>query len=795
MKINSSKNHQCQAILHFDLSNLPLDQSQTSMLISLAALGKRRYGFHISFDIKGYPLRQHFCYMQQKNSIQLDDLSELRFSEMNFEREPHGLIVGPWPGWRGIPHMPKVTIESDQRVFEARYNFWGDELETGTVRLYVLVSIPNSKLVNVRLDWADARMAPVSLSIYPSNKIRPEPMPVQLRPELQYKHPRLLFGSSDLVSLMKKKVHSCQDVWNEIVTLLKNWVMPFEITLESKLLSGAERLHEFDRAILASFYTHLTNDTLSLQRAKEAFESLLESALSPNYEPMATDTQSGECLFTLSVAFDWLVQFLSNNERRLYQEKLFCIADRVWQHLDDEREDYGQAHFLGCSHGLLAFSFLFWDQHPQAQEWASYLRGVFEYVLKMLPDDGFYPHGINLWIYEHAFLLRFLELFRHCADLNYWSSTPYWKNASLFRKASLSPDKKYGITFGDPQYRVAGDAWMHYLIASRTKNPEAQNLGKQLSRISVDGVDFRNMPARRRVWEFLYFDPQISPQNIQRKSCYFEDGGQIFWRQSLRSKEILTVFKSGYILGKQRYDWGEWSGYGHSDPCNGSFLIAKGDSFLLCGSGPVYRRDTALHNTLTFDNYGQIGDGMVWAPEFIPEDRFPAFHRMKDKNMDSVVTDLTHCFLDFIGVRKAVRRFMVFNHGVILIQDSIQLNVDREIQWNLHTYGNIVEETIDNMWKFYFSDGSEQANILILLPENIQWRTGLTAFVPAYPNSGNRDRYFQLFKQGIACEFLVLILLENVQIKYNLDFLEKNDRLWQLKLSIEREEFIIDSNP
>ena len=795
MKLFTTTTHREQPFHSIDLSMLQVDQSRTSVLISLPALETGRYGFHFLFDIKKYSLDQHLCFMQHKNGIPLDESSELRFSKMKFDREPPGVKVGPWPGWRGIPDMPKIAIEIGQHCFEGRYNFWGDEFETGKVRVFALVSIPNSTANEIKLNWSEARLSPLSLEIYPSNKMRPEPKPIQLRSELQNQHPRLLFSSSDLASLRKKKDQPCHASWNEIEILLKNWELPFEITPESKLLPGAERLHEFDRTILAAFHALITEEISSIQRAKEAFTSLLDLALNPDYEPMSIDTQSGECLFTLSLAYDWLFQFLSNEERNQFQQKLFNVANRVWQHLGYEREDFGQAHFLGCSHGLLAFSFLFWEQHPRAREWAAYFRGVFEYVLKMLPDDGFYPHGINLWIYEHAFLVRYLELFHHCAGLNFWDRSTYWKNTSVFRKASLSPDQKNGITFGDPQYRVAGDAWMHYLIASRTRSAEAQDLGNQLSIVPIADVDFRNAPARRRVWEFLYFDPEIAPQISQLQSYHFSDGGQIFWRNRIQSKETLITFRSGYPLGKQRYQWGEWSGYGHSDPCNGGFLIARGDSFLFCGPGPVYRRDTALHNTLTFDHHGQIGDGMVWAPEFIPENRFPTFQCEKNEKFDSVITDLTPCYPDFIGVKTVVRRFMVFPQGVVLIHDAIQLNSAREMQWNIHTYGNISEKTNDDILRFHFSDGSGQAEMIALLPAIIQWRTGLSTFVPAYPNPGKRDRFLQLFKQTTECEFLILLKLEDVSIKYDLDFPDKSDKLWQLKLTIGAEEFSIDSHP
>ncbi len=203
---------------------------------------------------------------------------------------------------------------------------------------------------------------------------------------------------------------------------------------------------------------------------------------------------------------------MTADERERARKRLWEVADICWDHLGYERHDYGQAHFLGCGLGILAFSFLFWESHPRAKEWASYLRGTFQRVMRMLPQDGFFPHGVNLWIYEYGFLLRWLELFRVCAGEDLWGSTDHWRNASLFRACTTSPDFLYGITIGDPQYRVGGDAWCHYLIAARTGSDEAQWLAEQLADGPHAGVDFRHIPPRRRVYEFLYYDASIGSE-------------------------------------------------------------------------------------------------------------------------------------------------------------------------------------------------------------------------------------------------------------------------------------------
>lgn len=682
--------------------------------------------------------------------------------------------------------MPEVKLRCGCEEVDARYNFWGDERETGQVRLIALVAISDESPQEIEIRCADARLQLVAVEIYASAKPHAVPMPVKLWPQLENTHPRLLFSSADLAELRERRQRTHLAIWQKIEKLLDNWHLSFELTPESKALAGPERLNDMDRVVLAGFHALITEDHTSLQRAQKSFDDFLQRALQPDYEPMRIDTQAGECLFTLSLAYDWLWPKLDESARARYREKLFEVAEQVWAHLGYEREDYAQAHFVGCSHGLLAFCFLFWHEHPRAQEWAAYLRGAFECVLQMLPEDGFFPHGINLWIYEHTFLLRYLELFRHCAGENLWERNSYWKNASQFRQAALSPDAQLGVTFGDPQFRVSGDAWMHYLIAARTQSPAAQALGNTLSNQPTAGVDFRSVPPRRRVWEYLFHEPELLSSPARQTQFHFSDGGQFFWRLGKENNEALLTFRAGAPLGLRRYEHGEWSGYGHSDPCHGSFLLAQADKLLLCGSGPVYRRDALLNNTITIDGRGQIGDSAPWAPEFVPPNRLARItNSFRAETLEWIEADLTASYLDFLGVQHLVRRLYVLRSSLFILHDRIELQDERELQWNLHTYGEIREIVHSSNLQFQFTDGEQSLQVLCILPEKAKWRTGYSDFVPAYPHAGERDRFLQLHQTGKYGEFLIVISLEGSSLDWELESspAEGKNRVLALQMS------------
>lgn len=678
------------------------------------------------------------------------------FPNMDFSPDAGGIRVGPWCGWRGIPPMPRMSLRAGAREIHGRFDFWGDEEATGLLRCtFECEQIGSSEIV---LTVGDERIVPSNACVYPMEMHRAQPMEISLSPMHFDKHPRLLFSEVDLPSLRGKAISTHASFWKRIIPLFDQWELPFEKTPESKLADGPERLSPEDRLLLSSLRALIEPNAGTVAQARAELLAYLALTKQDDFEPLKIDTQCGETLFCFSLAYDWCHPFLDEETKRLAKQRLYEIADICWAHLGYERHDYAQAHFLGCGMGLLAFSFVFWEEHPRAQEWASYLRGCFERAMHMLPEDGFFPHGMNLWIYEHSFLLRWLELLRHCAGEDLWQRTAYWKAASHFRAATLSMDGRYGITFGDPQFRVGGDSWQHDLVAARTSSPEAQWLANRLRDEEVSGVDFRNAPARRRVYEFLFHDERVAPVKREEHVQIFSDGGQIVLRSEGEHSSLFT-FRSGYPLGSRRYEAGERGGYGHSDPMHGAFLFLRNERFITSGSGPVYRRDTSLNNTITIDGKGQLGDGCVWIPDFIPPEHInPApIVRVHDKAI-SIFAELTNSYLPHLHVRSCTRSMLVDLSRYILGVDCIDLESTRQIEWNYHSWLPMRFSQRERYWEILFQD-TDDVRLKLLSPYDCQIETGRTPFVPAYPHDGKRDYFLRASMRARTTMFIWCIAL------------------------------------
>lgn len=711
-------------------SLVPLDNSDEVTLL-------------VACDAPEFPFEQHCRFVRQKTPG-----GPYTFASMEFRERPPGLRVGPWPGWRGIPEMPGLVAFVGGRRHELKVMFWGDELSQRHLRAVCV--LPSGEGGALTVTTPDPRIVPRRVHLYTTYTVFAQKVPVRLRPELKGVHPRLLITPDQIVSQRKKAAGSHQAYWAKILALLGHWDLPYEQTPESKAVEGPQRLSAEDRVLLSAWVALIEPGRDTVGFALGAYDDYRQLTAAPGFEPLLIDTQAGEVLFILSVGYDLLAGSMTPQQKEAAKQRLYEVAEICSSHLGEERRDYAQAHYLGCGLGLLAFSFLFWGEHPRAAEWAARLRGALACVLGLLPPDGFYPHGINLWIYEFGQLLRWLELFRICTGEDLWHTAPGLSKASEFRGATLSPDSLYGVTMGDPQFRVGGDSWCHFLIASRTGSDAARWLGERLLDLPHDGVDVRSVPARRRVYEFLYSEPAIGKP--PPATAHFEDGGQV----CVREGESLFTFRSGPPLGSRRYRSGEYGGYGHSDPCNGAFLLVKGGTFIASGPGPVYRRDSSLHNVVTVNGQGQIGDSTVWMPDFLPPEALAERAEVRVEGaLTFISVDLASAYLPHLGVERCRRAVCVRGGCFVLGVDIVRCREHASIEWNAHAWKPFTR--LPGGAQFEFLPGTR---LVILEPADVVCETGVTEFVPAYPNPGRCDHQLRATVFGREARFVWCYLLD-----------------------------------
>jgi hypothetical protein len=701
----------------------------------------------VEIDARQYPLSIHCRYARWR-----DPAGTETFTNLDFAPDSPGIRVGPWPGWRGIPGFPEIALSWGAESRTAVVHWWGDEFDRGLIR--AVAWFPEGCVGEIRCRVADSRLNPVSVSIFKDSPVRAHPRQSQLLPSLKDTHPRILLTRAEITNLRSRAQSTHRLHMDRIHALLSAPPLPPIFTPESKTLSGPERLRSEDRAVLSALVALIEPSAGSTDAALAALRTFVAETHRSDFEPWGIDTQSGEILFLLCLLYDWLFDLMGQEELAQLRTWLWTVVGKVRAHLSPERADLAQAHYLGCGLGLLTFASVFYEDHPQAAGWLAECRSALGSILSMLPEDGFHPHGANMWIYEYGFLLRWVEIIRICTGEDLWH-LPHWTHASAFRAATLSPDGCCGVTFGDAQYRVGGDAWCHYLIAARTGSGRAKAMGDTLVNGPHEGIDFRSVPPRRRAYEFLFDDPAVVPDRKRPAVEYFADGGQVTVRTGENTSGLFT-FRSGPPIGAARYAAGERGAYGHADPCNGSFLWYVDGAFLVSGPGPVYRRDSSLHNIVTIDGHGQIGDGAVWLPDFFPPKTLaPAPEVTVDGEAVVLSVELARNYLPHLGVRGCKRSMYIDPvHERIVGVDTVECLSTSNIEWNLHSHAPFTPSGADGARSWRVVSVSRSMTAFLLQPDDGVVTTGSSSCVPAYPNDGTRGYFLRWSRTGIHAQWV-----------------------------------------
>jgi hypothetical protein len=743
--------------------------------INFSSIPKGTYKINMHLNAEKHDPGKYFLYQNLKKNTQ-----KRTFSNMNFSSDPPGEKFGPWPGWRFVPEMPKIFIIIANKSYNVKYYFTGDEETTKKLHAFASIDIchKNEKAI---LQIQSNEIFPENISLIASPKIELSKIDLKIKTDKLNTYPRLLFNRNELEEIRKN--YSANRKWKEILKLLKNRKLEWKITAETRVYPGNERLNIIDKMVLAAYKSIITREKNDIKTAIDTFREYVVISSKDDYEPMKIDTQTGECIYNMCLTYDWLFNFLTEEEREYFKKYIKESVNKLNMFLNPERDDFAQAHFLGCISGLLAYSITFYDEKESLKN-IKFIAGAFQTAMNMLPDDGAYPHGINLWIYEYSFLVRITELLFRFTNRNHWKRKKFWNNSSGFRNYAASFDGSMGITFGDPQFRVGGDAWIHYLISLRTGNEDSLSFAERICNLPVEGVDFRSVPPRRRIFEMIYspWDESVQPQYTKFFNLY-KDTGQFFIKDT--EKKIFITGKAGPPLGKKRYAEGELGGYGHSDPCNGSFMILKNDKLIICAPESTYKRCTENQNTITFNSYGQYGDKMVWAPDFYPEEKFARILSFNVEPKEITISmDLSKCYLDFLEIKKFHRKISLLDSSILIIIDEIELKKEYRIEWNLHYYGSMFFNPESEIFRISSDDEIIYLRLLGMfreknsteitspvLYENNKLKNpefGKTGFVPGYPNAGKQDKFMRFFQNGKKGAFVSVFILNDEYLNHDI---------------------------
>jgi Domain of unknown function (DUF4962)/Heparinase II/III-like protein len=560
-----------------------------------------------------------------------------------------------------------------------------------------------------------------------------------LKPELAGVHPRVYVTDAELDELRNRARTTHKELWQRALRRVR------ALNTGPPAAPAQKRREQNEVGIAiaeAAFIYQIERDPKYLLAAKKFMDAAVSYDIwgYANNKPNV-DLAAGHLLYGLGWGYDLLYNELTEAERTRYREKLIKQARLLADYFKPKPGRtfaYSQNHTFIPMAGLGVAAYALFGETPEAAEWASLARAIFDRVLATYSEDGYYYEGFEYWIFSTPWLIHYLDAHAHATGEDLYD-VPGFRNMHKYVAHSMLPTGRYVFDFGDifegpltrarkgvefkrthPNGRFHTNYNLLYRLAQRFQSSEAQGVAEWLNGFDqVNAEDF---------WSLVWYDINVKALSIERqpRSHYFPDHEVVFWRSDWTTNATAFAFKCGPSEGhhtalrlREFPDWRLSSGHAHPD-ANSFIIFARGE-YLTGDTGYAGIPMTEHHNTLLVSGKGQAREGGG-------HDAFAgmSYERLNQIRIDKVTLEkdrvlvrgnATKAYEPELGVRMFVREFEYkFNEG-FTIRDEVELERPEVVTSVLHA-DTIFEKEGNN--KFSVSAGSVKLLIEVSEPNDLR---------------------------------------------------------------------------
>jgi len=492
--------------------------------------------------------------------------------------------------------------------------------------------------------------------------------------QMKNSHPRIILTAEKLETLRPVLGTTHKWLWDRYLQEMPSMLERASAPLPEDLDRGHAGL-----APDLAFAWVMTAEDSHFQAAKEYLLGLARGA---EWDP-ANDLVHGHLLQGIALAYDWLYQSMSPEERSLVARRLGKEAEAEYQRITAGRvwyrNQYFQNHGISNFCGLAYAACALYGEDERAPGWLKICEDFFSVVFSTLPADGTSLEGLSYGAYDFEFIDRYAELALGLLGKNFYDARglkemPKWFLHSLL---PAHTGDEWAMTFGDAPRHANwhGPEPQLFLAASKYNDTAAQWLGKHLINLEEKGLGGASF------WAILWYDPKVPEADPAEFPTFhhFNENDQVMMRSSWTDPSAMLVgFKCGPFMGKVQSMSAEWDwGTNHQHPDAGSFQIFAHGQFLAID--PLYTtfKRTANHNTMLFKGKGQLGEDIVWmgVAECVHYRHYPEIvHAESTPEYDYVVGDVTRAYHPALGLKKFVRHLLFIKPDILLISDQIALD-------------------------------------------------------------------------------------------------------------------------
>ena len=381
-------------------------------------------------------------------------------------------------------------------------------------------------------------------------------------------------------------------------------------------------------------------------------------------------------------AYDWAYDAFTPAERIKMEEWIMAMGDSLLVRLSSAKRDFlfysGESHDGRIPPYLINFALCMANHPERAAKWLDFaITASLTVYPQWASEDGGWAEGVSYAItYSERFIPPIDALYR-MTGLNLWER-PFYKNFPYFLTYCISPVGEVS-PFGDSEeYGVKGAraATINSMLrfyAERNNDPYMR-WWVNLFKYDKDDVD-RSMKGL--IQDIMLYDnvKPRQPENIAQERIFMGLGWAAIHADILDPEnELFLLFKSS--------PFGPES---HSHLDQNSFVIMKGGKALAIPAGARYpqhgssfhtryTRLTTAHNTLLFNNKGQVDKEPTFNARIFSGDA--------TKNISYVAGEGHKAYGR--GTKRFDRHIVMLRPSVILLIDDLDLGAPGEVDWLLH---------------------------------------------------------------------------------------------------------------
>lgn len=448
------------------------------------------------------------------------------------------------------------------------------------------------------------------------------------------------------------------------------------------------------------------------------------------------DLSASWLLFGYSVAYDWIKDELSEEERTLIKDKLILQGERMYNFAVKTKgagwsTAFWQNHNWINLTGQAAAGYALGDDYAKSKIWIDYAKANFEIVYDVMANDGSDYEGVVYWRYGAMWLLMYAHLLKEREGFNYFEHNDFLKNTFYYRLYQSAPNLEEIINYGDCHDRRSGhSAAMYYKFAAEYNNGHAQKLANKVRDEFLfrehyeSGVKPGILPE---AWlELIWSDLSVKEEKFETLPLtkHWDDLGLVVMRSSWEKDAIHFSIKSGTPGGKKQWkrSWEMdrelgWKtrGLSHQHPDNNSFILNAFDAFLAVDEG--YNRTVTAdeHNIVIVDGkgYEHEGGNNIWKDT--PEKTIATMDFISENGITFASGEASKMYVKELELTEYRRNIIYTENGHFYMIDDLDSTKEHTYSWlmNSDTVFTTVEED-----RHLIENGPAKLEIVTLYPKN-----------------------------------------------------------------------------